>query len=803
MAATVGTKAEGLADLPAAWTPDFVVITSEMATQLTQDMVSAEVVASRLKNCSATSALERLFLDASEGVIVRSSSTDEGMDERGLFKSRHVKFAGFVTVAEAAIEVWNHAAATRVADPIPLVVQRYVQPRLLGHLSNEVRLRADRRDWVVEFQGEATAARVTGMRARKSDRIPLDRVDASCDTSEQLSGVLRKVAGTFTRPGSRHHLEWVWDGARLWLVQHDLMRELRSEEPRAIGWAKEFPALECFRPATGSDVSFPKVRCIADYTAAGLPHQDLRLLADPDLFAGLADSPAPEALLRDLALLADRRAVIRTDVRRGEDRDFDVLRARTDAGYSSEQLLDFIRSTLEGLAALDIKLEDIVFLVHPFVPADASAWSLAAPSTSQVQIDATYGLPDGLLYYPHDSYVVDARGGTVRRQVRCKSQILVSGEDGVWRDQPLGSPWDWRPALSDDEARTIASMSKRLADHLGQPVEIMFFVRTHIVDQGRTILPWVHRDGSHRPARPAATGSFFPSQEALVRNVRDLQTLSAEMKEANSSGDRVLIHLRPEADVLHDAGFLEQLVNVCRSSSCTIELEGSTLSHIYYELVRNGLNVQAQDLISTSGGEPVSFGKLVRDLIPENIAARGEHVVRYQATGDELQLLLRAKVVEEALEIARSGSSDELLEEIGDALDVLASLCTLAGTDLASVSDRAEQKRRTRGGFNAGQVLVETREPTLEEATAGDGPRYAITEEVRREVERHHSEAPEIVVAGDNEVRIPYELQLQPGTGTRILVEGVEIEFELRNDGAVIRRAVPALEHPDQLDLGI
>jgi predicted house-cleaning noncanonical NTP pyrophosphatase (MazG superfamily) len=802
-AVAVGTKAEGLLRLPLWWTPTFTLLNLTAATALEQGRPTDDGLSGRLKACAEGPQLEQLFAEAPEGVLVRSSALDEGMSSRGLFKSVHVNFPSFVTVAEAMSEIWKHAAAVQDdPDPIPLVVQRFVRPQLLGHLSNEIRLRADRRDWTVEIQGESTVARSGGMRALKKDRVPLAEVDLACASSDDLIGVLRRVAGAFTSVGHRHHLEWLWDGGRLWVVQHDEVAEIRSAEPRAIGWAHEFPSLACFRPATPDDAAFPKVRCIADYTAAGLAHQDLRLLADPELFTVLRAGGDVLELESDLSVLAERRAVIRTDVRRGENQDFDVLRARTDAGCSAGELLVFLRQTLHGLTQAGVGLDDVVFLVHPFVPADASAWSLAAPSSSQVRVDATYGLPDGLLYYPHDSYVVDTRSASIRQRLRCKSRILTSDVAGQWRDEPLGSPWNWRATLSGGEARVIAQMSKRLADHLGRAVEIMFFVRTHTLSGGADVLPWVHRDGSHRPARPAATTSFFPSQEALVRNFADLQKVSETMTDAASSADRVLVQLRPEASILHDSSFLDELVAVCAAKHCSIELEGSTLSHIYYELVRAGLHVEVQDPISTSGAEPVSFGKLVRDLIPSNIAARGEHVVSYQASGDELQSLLRAKVIEEAFEIAQAHSSDELLEEIGDALDVLASLCALTGTDLAAVSEWAEQKRRTRGGFNMGQVLVETREPTLEEATAGDRPRYPVTEDVRLQVERRRSAFPDTVVVGEQDTRIPYEVQLARPDGIVVSIDGVDLELEFQTDGAVVRRAVPT-EHPDQLELGL
>jgi predicted house-cleaning noncanonical NTP pyrophosphatase (MazG superfamily) len=63
--------------------------------------------------------------------------------------------------------------------------------------------------------------------------------------------------------------------------------------------------------------------------------------------------------------------------------------------------------------------------------------------------------------------------------------------------------------------------------------------------------------------------------------------------------------------------------------------------------------------------------KLIPDRIPELAGAGGQLVAFREATGAEFGWLLRAKLVEEAAEAAGAPGPGELLEELGDVLQVL------------------------------------------------------------------------------------------------------------------------------------
>jgi predicted house-cleaning noncanonical NTP pyrophosphatase (MazG superfamily) len=91
--------------------------------------------------------------------------------------------------------------------------------------------------------------------------------------------------------------------------------------------------------------------------------------------------------------------------------------------------------------------------------------------------------------------------------------------------------------------------------------------------------------------------------------------------------------------------------------------------------------------------------KLVRDRIPELAAADGQPGAWHLADPDEYARRLRDKLLEEARETAAARSPGELLEELGDVLQVLFALAAHAGLEPASIECARARKARTHGTF--------------------------------------------------------------------------------------------------------
>jgi predicted house-cleaning noncanonical NTP pyrophosphatase (MazG superfamily) len=91
--------------------------------------------------------------------------------------------------------------------------------------------------------------------------------------------------------------------------------------------------------------------------------------------------------------------------------------------------------------------------------------------------------------------------------------------------------------------------------------------------------------------------------------------------------------------------------------------------------------------------------KLVRDRIPELAASNGQPDAFHQADPAEYSRLLRDKLREEAHEAASAPGPAELLEELGDVLQVLYALASQAGYSPTEIECARARKARTRGAF--------------------------------------------------------------------------------------------------------
>lgn len=94
--------------------------------------------------------------------------------------------------------------------------------------------------------------------------------------------------------------------------------------------------------------------------------------------------------------------------------------------------------------------------------------------------------------------------------------------------------------------------------------------------------------------------------------------------------------------------------------------------------------------------------KLVRDKIPTIIREKGGDPKIRVASKDELDVLLREKIVEEAQEFLFSGDFEELV----DILEAIDALTELRKADPALIELQRHSKLLARGGFNEGYVLL-------------------------------------------------------------------------------------------------
>jgi predicted house-cleaning noncanonical NTP pyrophosphatase (MazG superfamily) len=711
----VGGKASGLLELPAEWTLPFVVLEAAIVRDIAQatEEDSAALVDALL--CVEIAAL----VETSSRLIVRSSAVYEGIDARGSFDSE-VCDASMESARDAIVRLISANDARegqRNFGVLGLVIQQYVEPRLRGHASNERRVSRRHDSWLIETTGAGDELighyNVADRPSRLVDRKPGAFV---CRAEADLRDTIRSVtASTSLLPPGRRHLEWIWDGERVWIVQNDLEVTPPGGEPGSE-WTRPVVAppgeMAVLVPASAAAGQWQKARCVKVFSELGLSTSDLWVLEDEPTIAAIAEpggEPTP-ALQRDLEQVCVAPVVVRTD-RTGHTTGGDeVLMPRTETCLSVGQVVDFIRTTSCAFVSSGLEVGQFCFLIHRFIPARTGTYSIARPGVAKVRVDSTWGMPDGLLYLPHDSFEVDLRDlDTTWSKLRCKYAYVDIRNDGTWFERRAGSPWDWEQSIDRDDLQTVARQAALIAEYVGKPVEVMHFVGVSDITGLPQCLPWFFRE-TDASARRVERAPHFARNRVTIRTPDDLVALEAVLR--HSTGAATSIGLSAACEFLRERELVHQVAALANTFGLPVDLEGSALAHVFYMLRALGVRVRAYEYADPPPPATRTFDKLVRDDVPRMIEDGGERAVAVHATGDALRDLLARKVVEESLELFAASTRTEVIGEAADVLEVVKAICHVWGIDEVEVQESAALKRQTRGGFSEGVVLKSTFVPS-------------------------------------------------------------------------------------------
>lgn len=97
--------------------------------------------------------------------------------------------------------------------------------------------------------------------------------------------------------------------------------------------------------------------------------------------------------------------------------------------------------------------------------------------------------------------------------------------------------------------------------------------------------------------------------------------------------------------------------------------------------------------------------KLVRDLCHLWLEKKNITAVILPLRREALMEALKAKILEEAAEIAEAKNSEELLEEIADLQEVLESFVKCCGIDPVLLEKKRKEKKERMGGFEEGLYI--------------------------------------------------------------------------------------------------
>lgn len=712
-----GTKAFGLAALPAAWGVPWLAVTLESCGLARQHSEWQSLAAACLAHLNHAAADCRL--------IVRSSGIDEDLDSRGSLFSE-IADHDDVSVALALSNVAGQASNCAV------VVQRYVEAEYWGHLSNEYKHAQRNVDFTFEI--EETAADKLNAPATFRLVRPVSPPNTDQTSSPLRSGarqsresVLRTVAAWMAAQGTRGHVEWVQRDDTFHIVQFDTdplpPRISPMQEVSKAGHVFDYAALalsEFERLTAQTNFSnLRKTRSHATLAQAGAfvpPIFVARRIGDA---LELADHP----FWRDLEALCATPAIIR----------FDVPHSRTEwtnlptIGPCTwdDSVRTKVRGAVETAVSRGIVSSELTVVVHHFIAARAAAWSEHAPGTDTVRIDSLWGLPDGLQSFTHDSALVRLSGGKTQIQTRYKDKFIDVTAEGRWITRRAGPTLASDEACSLDDARTIAEISSRVAKNVGKTVRIMWFLDVLVGGGGETpsAMPWivVELDEPEHNASAALTLEESDSEnlrrQAELRRDRAVTGRSTLAKFVRTPDQMQIakrhVLLQPDASVVRDRNFLSDFARevLKLNPPWRVVYAGSMLAHAPYQLAQLGIAiVPIHEQMRQA--RPVFTRKLVRDRVAQEIASRGEtpHVIKLSER--DYLLALRQKLVEESLEAAYAADSEELRDELADVLAVLEALAAMLGTNgWAEIVEAKNRKETRRGAFRERLYLLATGGP--------------------------------------------------------------------------------------------
>ena len=755
----VGEKGLGLSCLPKQWTLPFIVISSQLFKQYNTEGQDQKTLIAQWSSI-IKEALSKIKIHDGN-IIIRSSGCSEGLEQRGKLHSQSGDFNKLsYMLDEYLLKLASYVDINQ--EIIPLIIQRHIKDLpVKGHLSNERRFYEYKRDWLGQFETHNYNTEKTFTINIRRWRKTLELNDylespLLCDSDKNIKSVLEIPAAWATYKKLIIHYEWVWDGKRIYVVQADQGKNITGVDPRKVYTKHDIQ--NTFEPKCLEEISvelaekYHKISNVLTYKKLNLPTARLYILKDQAIIKELSEKNVPESLKDDIKELVKGSLVIRMDIATKDHKERQLL-PRTQEERNLESAVSWL---IESSAKVICNTSnEIAFIFHNFIPALASAFAYAAPNERNVQIEALWGLPEGIYYNAHDIYSVDtktlfvdnldASKFDIIKKRNYKHYFISPEEDGTWVPKILKVPYDWKDSIEKDEwINKIALESRRIADKENKSLSIMWFVDVPKEVCSINIFPW-----HHEIFDPKVTSrSKFKRTKALdhkkftVKTNEDIEILRKESMKPKSNIKRV--HIQPTEDsLLRNKKLLEEVGELTKEMDAVIFLEGGVLSHAFYQLMQTGAIVEVCNPFEKFSYKQ-DFNKLVRDSIPDIIEQGGESVNIGLLSGGELMKALKDKLIEEAFEVLDAADQESLIGELADVSEVIDGILHHLNITRDDLEEKKKSKQNRVGGFKDGIVLLGT--DNAPGVVKSDTPLLDISEDKQRICDINYSVvAPNIV----------------------------------------------------------
>lgn len=713
----VGQKAYGISCIPSEWVPPYCVVSHSAALQI---LLKPQIL-DFLRNLVW---FQNLL--PTDQVMIRSSAINETIGERGQLISKETNLIDLQKTFNKCLSETKGNDST-----IHWILQPKINQLSMGHLSNERRISKQKRDWLLEFEmiEESSKTRSSVPICIRQWREGTFKIPEpmKCTSSIAIDSILRNPAQWATERMFRIHYEWIWDGEFAWIVQADFCTAMLGKDPKSFLpksiKGHDSIGLKHFRLI--NELDFHKYRKLANsnlYAELGYSQPIFYVLDDLKVIDDLLSGKASSTVLDEITILLKQQAlVIRTDVVKTEG----VLRhmlPRSDGLSTLEAVIKWFSEELpEKLKIIDNWKDNLIFICHHYIPALASAWSWAEPKKRVVRIEALWGIPEGMYWYSHDAYEVDTTDIDLSRaelntskfrhfeRLRFKEWYIAPNTSGIWSHQRASEPYDWNSTIKDKAwLSEIAITTRKIAEKLGYAVNVMWFLGVHQDASKHVILPWFHHKSEFDTSSLRVAPRFKdPNSKSIeIQKLSDWEKLLQISGEDQLTIKRISVSPR-EPNLIRNDLFIDQLADFAKQQDAVVELMGGVLSHVFYMLQKKGCIVEIIDPFGTSD-ESLVFKKLVRDKVPESIEQKGESVTHTRVSGDHLVKALKAKLLEESIEVMDAQSTSDTLEELADVLEVIHAISKHLNISMKSIEENRKQKRSKRGGFDEGIVLVKT-----------------------------------------------------------------------------------------------
>jgi len=716
----VGKKAYGLASIPTQWTLPFIVISKDLILKRT-DLISKSWISNILKS------LNQINIINDEDIIIRSSGCKEGIEERGQLYSCPGNLINIETKLNDCLnKILSDESITDYN--IPLIIQRYISAyEEKGHLSNERRLSEHTRDWIAERETNKSQDKHFKIALRNwRESINFEKylnINLFCNLSSNIKNVLKIPASWSTNLGARLHLEWVWDGQHLYIVQADEDTGEYGINPKNNlpnnNSFEEITTTVLQRINTSHSEKYPKIKNVFIYQKLDLPIAPLYILENKEVLENLSKGIIDKDLSDDIKKLITKPLIIRMDIDSTKQEERQLLPRIEVRDYAGA--IQWLEKQCESFLNENAKTSKIVFILHNFIPSVASAFAYATPSGRKVQIASLWGLPEGLYFNSHDKYIVDTKSPSMSKlniknfsidvKKHHKNFFVSADKEGNWHTNILAKPYDWKESIEDREwVKQIALDSRRIAQEEGRALSIMWFVDVPESLCATRVFPWHHEDFDKNIIKKSKKYHYkTPFDKSFtIETVDDIEQLKKESNNGNSSIKR--INIQPKEDqLLRSKHLLKDIGELAKKLNAIILLEGSVLSHAYYQLMQTDAIVEIYHPFDDFDDKQ-EFNKLVRDKVPDNIKEGGETVNVVKLAKSSKLRALKDKLIEEAFEVL-DADDDTILSELADVAEVIDGILYQLNITKEELSEVKSRKYDKVGGFQDGKILLETNNP--------------------------------------------------------------------------------------------